>query len=106
MAHLPRMARVGTCDRLRYFALKGLRSSDAVEARTQWEVPLARDESGGATLTPEEAARVERVRKKRLGADGCPEDQAPSEAAKPQNRPTGIVSEDEETGLNDPLKGE
>lgn len=66
---------------------------------------MARDHSGGATLTPEEAAVVERVRRKRLAEDGCPQDRVPDGATALEDRPTGIVSEDEETGLIDPLKG-
>lgn len=66
---------------------------------------MARDHSGGATLTPEEAAVVERVRRKRLAEDGCPEDRASDGETTLEDQPTGIVSEDEETGLIVPLKG-
>ncbi|KAA0123464.1 hypothetical protein CIW48_12950 [Methylobacterium sp. P1-11] len=37
------------------------------------EVPMAQDQSGGANPSAAERAAAERVARKRLGSDGCPE---------------------------------
>ena len=66
---------------------------------------MARDHSGGATLTSEEAAAVERVRKKRLAENGCPENQIPDGQTTLDDHTPGHVPEAEEPGLIDSNRG-
>lgn len=66
---------------------------------------MARDHSGGATLTPEEAAVLERVRRKRLAEDGCPQERLPDRQASHDDRSADQVPENEEPGLIDSMKG-
>jgi hypothetical protein len=66
---------------------------------------MARDHSGDATLISEEAALVERVRRKRLGEDGCPQERTP-DGQTTRNCPSPAhVPEGEEPGLIDSMKG-
>lgn len=64
---------------------------------------MARDYSGGATLTPEETASAERIRKKRLGEDGCPQDRDPGAA--PAAHRTSSVPEEEDPDLIESMRG-
>lgn len=66
---------------------------------------MARDHSGGATLTAEEAALVERVRRKRLAEDGCPQERIPDGQTTLDDHPPSQVPEAEEPGLIDSMKG-
>ena len=66
---------------------------------------MARDHSGGATLTPEEAALVERVRNKRLAEDGCPQARTPDGKVAPDDHSLEHVPEAEEPGLIGSIKG-
>lgn len=66
---------------------------------------MGRDHSGGATLTPEEAALVERVRNKRLAEDGCPQERAPDGQTTLDDHSPGHVPEAEEPSLIDSMKG-
>ncbi|MCJ2073237.1 hypothetical protein MKK75_31385 [Methylobacterium sp. J-030] len=73
--------------------------------KEQREVPMARDHSGGATLTPEEAASVERVRRKRLAEDGCPEERVPAGKTTGDDHAHDDVPESEEPGLIESMRG-
>jgi len=66
---------------------------------------MARDHSGDATLTSEEAALVERVRNKRLAEDGCPQERTPDGQTELDDHPPGLVPEAEEPGVIDAMKG-
>lgn len=66
---------------------------------------MARDHSGDATLTPEEAAHVERVRGKRLAEDGYPQERMPDGTTTLEDHSLGDVPEGEEPGLIGSMKG-
>lgn len=68
---------------------------------------MARDHSGGPSMTDAEAAARERAGRKRLAEDGCPQDRQADRTPRGQgrDRPTGTASEDRETGAVDPPDG-
>ncbi|UIY45586.1 hypothetical protein [Methylobacterium radiotolerans] len=54
----------------------------------------------------EEVAAQEEAHRKKFIEDGAPLKQVPDGQIKNDDQSTGIVSEDEKTGLIDPLEGE
>ncbi|XYD09891.1 hypothetical protein R1A27_04900 [Methylobacterium sp. NMS12] len=66
---------------------------------------MARDHSGGATLTAEEAALVGRVRRKRGAEDGCSQERIPDGQTTLDDHSPSRVPEAEEPGLIDSMKG-
>jgi hypothetical protein len=69
------------------------------------ETAMARDRSGSAILSSDELAAGERAGRKRLGRNGCPEDQQPSVKPPADEATDNAVPENEEPGLIESMRG-
>ncbi len=63
------------------------------------------DDNDGKVPSLDEVAEREDASRRRIIEDGGPQRQPPDGKSAGGDHPTGIVSEDEEAGLIDPLKG-
>jgi hypothetical protein len=62
-------------------------------------------DNDGQVPSLDEVAEREAASRRRIIEDGGPQRRPPDGRSSGKDRPTGIVSEDEETGRTDPLKG-
>jgi hypothetical protein len=96
---------VGTSHHFVSFAHKELSGISAATLDAGKEPTMARDQSGGATPSAAELAAGDRMRRKRLGEDGCPQDRPADQEARDGEQPTSEKPENEQPGFIDEMRG-